>query len=141
MDLRKYLSQYSDITKEIKELKQKIEKLENKSQDVVSDSVQSTTKNFPFLITHYKIKGKDTKIIKKIDEYKNTLESRYEELLAIQLKLEEYINKMPTSRLRRIFEYRYIEQYSWAKVALAIGGNTTTEESVRKEHDRYLKQI
>lgn len=137
--MKEELLQLCDIKKEIKELENKIKKLENKSQELVSDSVQSTTKVFPFLINHYHIQGKDTRILKKIEQYKTILENRYEELLKIQLQIEEYINNIPISRVRRIFEYRYIEQFSWAKVAIAIGGDSTTEESVRKEHDRYLK--
>lgn len=140
MDFKKYLSQYSDIKKEIKELEKKIERLEDRTQEIVSDSVQSTTKLFPFLINNYHIKGKDIKIAKKLEQYKAILENRYDELFEIQLKIEEYIDKIPTSRLRRIFEFRYIEQFNWVKVAIKIGGNAT-EESVRKEHDRYLKQI
>ena len=46
---------------------------------------------------------------------------------------------MPTSRLRRIFELRYIKQYTWRKIAFIIGGSAT-ERSVRAEHDRFFKE-
>ena len=65
-------------------------------------------------------------------------------ILLQQLKVEEFINELPTSRLRRIFEYRYICQFSWSRVAIEINknkkGNYVTDESIRKEHDRFLEK-
>ena len=67
------------------------------------------------------------------------LQSRYDKLIEEQAKIEEYIDNIPTSRLRRIFTYRYIEQYSWIKIAQLIG-NGATEDSVKMEHHRYLNK-
>lgn len=139
MSFKKNLSQLSDVRKEIKELEEKIQKLELKSKEVVSDSVESTTKYFPIIPTRLKIKGLDQNTIKKIEYYKTILENRYNNLLDIQIQVETFINKLPTSRLRRIFTYRYIEQYSWTKVAQMISRNSTSE-SIRKEHDRFLEK-
>ena len=139
MNLKECLAQLCDIRLEIKELEKKISRLEPKTHEIVSDSVESTTKCFPIIPTHYKIKGLNQKIIKKVEHYKTILEQRYENLLEIQIRTEEFINQIPTSRLRRIFIYRYIEQYSWTKSAILIGGNATSE-SIRKEHDRFLEK-
>lgn len=139
MTLKENLVQLCDIRLEIKELEKKIDKLGLKSHEIVSDSVESTTKYFPIIPTKIKIKGLDQNVIKKLEYYKIILENRYNTLLDIQIKTEEFINKIPTSRLRRIFTYRYIEQYSWVKIAQLIGGNTTSE-SIKKEHNRFLKK-
>lgn len=139
MTLKESLVQLCDIQLEIKELENKIDKLELKSHEIVSDLVKSTTKHFPIISTNVKIQGLDENIIKKIEYYKIILEDRYNKLLDVQIKVEEFINTLPTSRLRRIFTYRYIEQYSWIKVAQTIGNNAT-EESIRKEHDRFLEK-
>lgn len=139
MDLKESLIQLCDIRKEIKELETKIAKLELKSDEIVSDSVESTTKVFPIIPTKLKIKGLDQKVIKKLEYYKTILEERHSNLLDIQIQVEEFINQLPTSRLRRIFTYRYIEQYSWVKIAQLIGGNATSE-SIKKEHNRFLKK-
>lgn len=139
MTLKDNLVQLCDIRLEIKELENKIDKLEPKSHEIISDSVESTTKYFPIIPTKQKIKGLDQNIIKKIEYYKTILEERYSKLLDVQIQTEEFINKLPTSRLRRIFNYRYIEQYSWNKVAQLVGGNAT-DESIRKEHDRFLEK-
>lgn len=139
MNLKESLVQLCDIQLEIKELEKKIDKIEPKTHDIVSDSVESTTKHFPIISTHFKIRGLDHQTIKKLEYYKTILEDRYNKLLNIQIKAEEFINTLSTSRLRRIFTYRYIEQYSWIKIAQMIGNNAT-EESIRKEHDRFLEK-
>lgn len=139
MTLKECLVQLCDFQLEIKELKNKINKLEPKSHEIISDSVESTTKYFPIIPTRVKIIGLDQKIQRKLEYYKTILEDRYDKLLDIQIKTEEFINTLPTSRLRRIFTYRYIEQYSWIKIAQLIGGKSTAD-SVRMEHDRFLEK-
>lgn len=137
MGLKEELLQYCDIQKEIKELEEKIEKL-NKNK-IISDSVRGTSKYFPYIEKSYKIEGLDIEKQKKIDFYKTILQERYDRLLEKQIEIEEFIDKLPTSRLRRIFEYRYIEQYSWVKVANKID-NRSTADSIRMEHDRFLEK-
>ena len=140
MTLKECLVQFCDIELEIQDLQNKIKKLEPRCNETISDSVETTTKTFPVIMTHCKIFGNDKKLLNKLEYLKGLLEERYNKQLDLHIKLEEFINNMPTSRLRRIFEYRYINQYSWVKVARLIGGDST-EGSIRKEHDRYLKKI
>lgn len=137
MTIKQKLSQYIDTKEEIKRLEKKIEKLERETKDIVSDVVDSTTTSFPIIQTHKKIQGLDIERMHKLDKLKAILIERYDKLLKAQLEVEEFIDAIPTSRLRRIFEYRYIEDFSWIKIAQVIGGKST-EESIRKEHDRYL---
>lgn len=137
--LKEELLQLCDIRNEIKEIKIKIDKLELKSEQVISDSVESTTKSFPFMLTHERIEGIDVKKKKRLEHYKNILEERYEKLLETQLKVEEFIDNIPTSRLRRIFTFRYIDQLSWDEIAAAISSKSTAD-SVRLEHNRFLKK-
>lgn len=137
MTIKQKLSQYIDIKEEIKRLEKKIEKLEKETKDIVSDVVDSTTSGFPFMQTHKKIQGLDIERIHKLDKLKAILKERYDKLLKAQVEVEEFIDTIPTSRLRRIFEYRYLEGFSWIKIAQFMGGNAT-EESVKKEHQRYL---
>lgn len=139
MSLKECLAQLCDIRLEIKDIEKKIEKLEPRCQETISDSVESTSKQFPIIRTRMRIFGNDKKLIEKMEQYKNILEERHAKLMNIEIETVEFIDKLPTSRLRRIFTYRYIDQHSWVKVASLIGGNTT-EDSVRKEHDRFLKK-
>ena len=137
MDLKKELSQYSDIKKEIKELEAKIEKI--KKTDKTVDVVEGSSDKFPFVKKHFKIEHIDKVKSDSIKMYYSVLQNRYDRLLVAQTRLEEFFDTLPTSRLRRIFEYRYIEKFSWVKIARLIGGSATSD-SVRMEHDRFLQK-
>jgi len=137
MTLKQKLSQYIDIKEEIKRLEKKIEKLEKEIGEIVSDVVDSTTSDFPFMQIHKKIQGLDIEKQHKLDKLRSILKERYDKLLKAQIEVEEFIDTIPTSRLRRIFEYRYLEGYSWIKIAQFIG-DKVTPDSVRVEHDRFL---
>lgn len=139
MTLKDKLVQFCDIQLEIKELEKKIDKLEIKLNEIVTDVVSSTTKSFPIILNHAKISGTDMQLQIKIKRYKNILEERYAQLLETQVEIEQFINDISTSRLRRIFTYRYLDKMSWIKVASLIGGNATSD-SVRKEHNRFLEK-
>ena len=137
MDLKNELSQYCDIKKEIKELEAKIDKI--KKTDKTVDVVEGSSDKFPFIKKHFKIEHIDKVKSDSLKMYYSVLQNRYNRLLEVQARLEKFIDEIPTSRLRRIFEYRYIEQFSWVKVARLIGGNAA-EDSVKKEHQRYLEK-
>ena len=54
------------------------------------------------------------------------------------VEVEMFINNIPDSFTRRIFRLRFIENFTWTKIALTIGGNQTGD-SVRKICKRYLQ--
>ena len=139
MNLKENLSQLNDLNKEVKELESKIQKLERKINSIVSDSVETTTKNFPIIRTHYIIKGIEERKVKQLEKYKELLEQRYGKIIDLKIQLEQFINEIPTSRLRRIITYKYIDEYSWVKVAQLIGSNAT-EDSVKQEYYRFLEK-
>lgn len=138
--LKEYLSQYLDIIEEIKELHIKIN--ETKSINSLTDVVEASSKKFPYTKHPVKLIGENIAVASKLDSYRGTLEKRLLDLLDIKANIEIFVSKIPTSRLRRIIEIRYMsnEYMNWTKVARKISGNATAE-SVRKEHDRFFKNI
>jgi len=114
MTLKESLIQYTDTQKEIKELEDKINKLEVESN--VFSIVESSSLKPPFQKHNIKIEHIDYNKKKALNYYRNILQNRYDRLLVQQTRVEEFIDIIPTSRLRRIFAYRYIENFTWQKV-------------------------
>ncbi|MCI8346611.1 MAG: hypothetical protein HFJ12_01510 [Bacilli bacterium] len=137
MNLKDCLVQYCDTKEEIKELEKKIRKLENNYK--VADVVEASSAIFPFAKKTLTIENIDYITQRKVCSYKDLLKARYDRLLEQQLQVEEFIDKLPTSRLRQIFEYRYIDNNTWVKVAMRIG-NGATSDCLRMEHDRFLEK-
>ena len=59
---------------------------------------------------------------------------------------DDFINKIPKSDLRQMFRFYYIDDMTWAKVALNMNSRFPkrrikyTEDNCRKRHDRYLEK-
>lgn len=131
------LNQYRDMKKEISKLCNKIRIYQNKNK--IFDLVRGTSDIFPYVERSFKIEGVDKKTQEIINEYLELLKNKYNQLMLKKIELENFIINIPTSRLRQIFEYKYIDNYKWNKIAYLIGGNSTAD-SIRKEHDRYLEE-
>lgn len=134
-ELKKKLDQLYDTRKEHSEIVAKVNKL--KPAAYVKDYAYKSAKYFPYTKHKISIIAENPRLVKQLEEYQDILNNSACDLLAIEQECELFISQLPTSRLRRIFRCRYLEQYSWIKTAYVIGGNATAD-SLRKEHDRFF---
>lgn len=153
MDIVTALSQYCKLREEIKDLNQRIEadqrRLEKIEQEgMVSDSVKGTRADGT--IGSIRITGFP---VPEYDKVKSMIEKRLAKLQIMEDELQEalnatddFINKIPKSDLRMIFRFYYIDDMTWAKVALNMNSRFPkrrikyTEDNCRKRHDRYLEK-
>lgn len=145
-DIREALIQYCDIKQEYDyirtrkdKLRREIEKMEREQISVI-DSVTGGDGG----IQHYKIEGypypeysrKRTLLITRENQLQN-----YEiKLLEITNKVEKFIENIENGRIRRMIEYRFLDNMTWFQVAQRMG-KYHTEESCRKAVERFLKEI
>lgn len=137
MEIKNYLEQYIDSLNEIENLTKKINKIERENSSY--SVVQASSLYPPYQKRNVVIRHFDSGKKMLLDKYKVMLENRKRKLLEKKLIVEDFIDKIPTSRLRLIFEYKYLQKLTWEKISLKI--RNSTAESIRKEHDRYLKEI
>lgn len=128
---KEILIQYCDLKKEVQKLENRIERLEKQSE-MVSDVVQNGYKG------HAVIYGYDCERAFKLDVLKHTLRERYNMVLEIQTQIEEYINKIPKSDIRQIFEHYYIDGMNWIQIMHVMGYKS--ESTARMKHDRFLEK-
>lgn len=144
MVTKNILIQYSDIQKEIKEVRERIAQTEKQIQKIEKEgAVIDTVSGGMGGIQHFKIEGfpypeysrKKTLLYSR----KATLTSLESELIEIINQIEEFIASVDDSRMRRIINLRFIENLSWNKVADKIGGGNT-EDSIKKAFYRFMEQ-
>ena len=126
------LIQYSDLKKEVVEVRSKIKKLEQdilkiESGETVIDSVTGGNGG----CQHFK----KTLLYSR----KTTLQLLEDDLLDKTNEIEEFIASINDSRIRRIINLRFLENKSWNEVADCIGGGNT-EDSVRKSFTRFFEK-
>lgn len=128
---KEQLEQYRCLCLEIKELENR---LDNLKRQEVTDKVLSSASDFPYNQYELKIKGyEDDKYIEKI---RTRLIRRIRRCKKLRLEIEDFIEGIEDSRIRLIFELRYIHGKSWVYISNKLG--SSNESYARKSHDRYL---
>lgn len=141
------LNQYAEIIKERDDLEKRIYSLERRIEKIeaegaVIDSV-ATGRRGKKAVSTVKIKGfpypEYSKARTSLIIRKEKLVDLNSKLLEVINEVDDYINDLEGSRIRRILRYRYIDSMGWIQVANSVGGNATAD-SVRMEHDRFFKE-
>ncbi len=142
MNAKQLLSEYTDACELIKETENDIRRLETKKSASICDKVKGSRKEFPYTERSFSISGSEkpdkTIIEKKIDSEYAILEERKKKAEEIKQQVQVIINSA-TPRMQRIIRYKYMENLTWKQISLKL--HNTTEESVRKEFERFLKKI
>lgn len=133
LTIKEKLKDYNDLILEISNLEGRIDKLKRK--DILIDCVQSSSKYFPYTKRNITIENPQPKFLEEKKKLEYLLEKRLCKLLEKRIEIETFIANLPTSRLRNIFELKYVKGNSYKMIAYKLGGNAT-EESIRKELER-----
>lgn len=141
---KEILIQYADLQQEISELQARKIKLEKQFKTfldggTVTDMVTGGSGG----IQHFKIEGFPIVAYEKarnaLSKNIQRIEDKYTELLELQNEVEEYIESIDDSRMRRIIRMRFLDKMTWNQVANNIGGNNT-EDSIRMAFNRFLEE-
>lgn len=152
---KEILIEYCELRQEAADLRLRIERDQRRLSEmqekgyVVSDTVKGTRKDGtigPIKITGFPEPAYgDTKAMLKKRIAK--LEIVESDLLAAVNKVDDYIETIPKSELRQIFRLYYLDDLTWAQVALQMNVRYPkkrmkyTEDGCRMKHNRYLEKV
>lgn len=134
------LDQYIDACALIEETEKDIQKLRQKKRMVIQTNVSGSNPEHPYNPQHFKIQGttftfrEDSQL--RMEE--KLLKKRKEDAEQIKTRTEEWMNTIPV-RMQRIIRYKVFEEMTWKQVAKKMG-RKATEESVKKEFQRFFKE-
>lgn len=146
------LEQYLELKEEVRDLHDRIDRDERRlakieKEGLVSDTVKGTRKDGTIgsiKITGYPLPEVDLvkRMIKKRVMKLHIVEEELQEAIE---KVDEFIESIPKSDLRMMFRFYYLDDMTWAAVAINMNyrfpKRKYTEDSCRKRHDRYLEKI
>ena len=134
------LSQYIDACELIKETEEEIEKLNRKKKIVIQTNVSGSNPEFPYNPQHFKVQGTTFSVRddSQLRCQQKILEERKRQAEQIKTKVEGWLNTIP-SRMQRIIKYKVFKELTWQQVARKMG-RKATEESVKKEFQRFFKE-
>lgn len=134
------LEQLLDLRKEIRELDERVERMQKQRVGKTIDKVHTSMKEYPYVYTTKTITGvdnKDKKKRKELTESEILLLKRRQQAVDAEFKISQYIKSVNDSRIRRIISLKYEEGLSWGKVAAAMNCDRTYPE---KLITKYLKE-
>lgn len=134
------LSDYIDACELVKETENDILRLNQKKKTIIQEKVKGSMHEFPYTEQNFKIQGsafsaEDDDRLRREEEL---LKRRKANAERIKVQVEEWMLTIP-ARMQRIIRYRYLEGMSWGKTAERMGKNVT-ENSIKKEFERFLKK-
>lgn len=140
------LEQYMDMQKEQKDLEQRKVRVQARIRQLEKEQVTDTVscgKKGKKSLGIKKVQGFPAKEYEKkkiaLRYYNMQLELADKKLLTLLNQVEEYIQSIPESRIRRIFRYKHLDGLTWIQVAHRMGPPHTAD-SCRMAHDRFLKK-
>lgn len=141
MNIKQVLNDYVDACELVRETEDDIAELEQKQSVVTSDKVKGSMNEHPYTQQSFNIEGLayDEKRNERLTKERDILSKRREKANSVRLQALEIINQAPT-RIQRIIRYRCMERLTWKEVAEKMD-NRTTEKSVQKEFERFLKSL
>lgn len=143
--IKDLLIQYDSLIKEKESVKGLILKLEKRISEIEGDKYteRDTVSGGNGGKQHFVIEGfpypeyskKKTMLLIRKAQQEELLEKIEEQITYV----EQYINQIQSSSMRRMITYRYIEGYSWIKVAHNMG-KYYTADGCRMAVERFLKE-
>lgn len=138
---KKILYEYIDACALIRETKEDIRRLKRKKKTVIQTNVKGSNPEFPYQEQHFKVQGttftyQDDGNL-RLEE--KLLEKRKENAEKIKRRVEEWMPTIP-ARMQRIIKYKIFEERTWEETAAKIG-KKATGEGIRKEFERFMKEI
>lgn len=140
------LEQLRDLRDEIRNLQLKIDNLKarRRGEEIVSDKVTASSREWPYTQTSITIRGINIKPLtphqkELLRDKQSIYEKRLEECYALEVKISAYINSIEDSRTRRIFEHKYIDGLTWAEIGDRCNCDRTTAAKTVREYLRGHK--
>lgn len=131
---KKDLLQIDKLRRELIDLQRRKKLLSEKPVKVVMDSVQSSSREFPYTRHTTIVEGIEDK--KNIRKYKHLIYDKEEKLQKLINEIEYELNNIDDSEIRQIIRMRYEDGFSWSKIAIIL--KYENEEVPRKRLNRYL---
>ena len=135
---RKTLRQYLALKKEQEKLEHKINNLYDRADRIpeVMGKVKSSMKEFPYIETHVTVRMSDPEQAEIINRLLRINESRKQQVDRTLLEIEEFIQGIPDSKARQIYEMVFLEGKRQQEVANCLG---YSRGRIPQIISRYLK--
>lgn len=136
---KEFLDNIESITRELSSLQKRLDKIEKKEHTVVADSVQGSSKTYPYIQHSVLIEGVEIPKNKGLkNKYRKLIKSKKYRLEKLKLQLEYELNYIQEAEIRDIIRYRYNDNKTWLQIMFLM--DYKSEERARIKLKRFLEK-
>lgn len=132
------LYQIKFINTELKNLKERLQRIENSSQKI-TDVVKGSSAEHPYTQHNCKVEGlviyPQNRLLR--NKYKKLIKEKQYKLEKLKNELEYNLNNIPDSEIRQIIRYKYEDDMNWVQIMFKM--NYKSESTARMKLERFLK--
>lgn len=136
---KEFLDEIENTNKEIENLKKRLAKIKNKECTVVKDSVQGSSKSYPYIKHNCVIEGVEIPKNRNLKhKYKKLIKSKKYKLEKLRVQLEYELNYVKEAEIRDIIRYRYNDNKTWLQIMFLM--NYSSESKAKMRLRRFLEK-
>lgn len=136
---KEFLDKIENTNRELESLNKRLAKIENKEHTVVTDSVQGSMRDYPYIKHNCVIEGIEIPKNKKLKKkYEKMIKHKKYKLEKMKIQLEYELNYIEDSDIKDIIRYRYNDGKTWVQIMFLMKYNS--EDKARKKLERFLQK-
>lgn len=136
---KEFLDKIENTNKELESLNKRLAKIENKELTVVTDSVQGSSSNYPYIKHNCVVEGVEVPKNRNLKhKYRKLIKSKKYKLEKLKVQLEYELNYIEEAEIRDIIRYRYNDNKTWIQIMFLMKYNS--EDKARKKLERFLQK-
>lgn len=134
-----FLDSIENINRELEGLKKRLQKIEEKEHTIITDSVQGSSKSYPYIKHSYTIEGVEIPKNKNLKrKYKRLIKNKKFKLEKLKVQLEYELNYVKDADIREIIRHRYNDNKTWLQIMFEMKYNS--ESTAKLKLKRFLEK-
>jgi hypothetical protein len=114
------LMQYNALKARVSRNRNRIYDINTKDVPVVEGKVKGSSKYFPYIETHYKVRMNDPVEVDRCNKRIKELEKSINKDIESIKRIESYISNISDPKIQTIFEMRVYEKMKWMDIAIEL---------------------
>lgn len=136
---KEILDDLENTSKELHSLEKRLKKVEDKESTIVQDSVQGSSRNYPYIKHSMQITGVEIPKNRHLKaKYRKMIRNKTYKLEKLKIQLEYELNYVKDAEIREIIRYKYNDGMTWLQVMFKMG--YCSESTAKMKIKRYLEK-
>lgn len=136
---KEFLDKIENTNKELESLNKRLAKIEKKENTVVTDSVQGSSRSYPYIKHNCIIQGVEipqNRNLKK--KYKKMIKHKKYKLDKMKIQLEYELNYIKDADIKDIIRYKYNDNMTWLQIMFEM--KYSSESTAKMKLKRFLEK-